>query len=275
MMRGAYPAAITPGVVGIVCGAAITTAWLPDTPPDALASYLASSGFALWRAVIVAQVAVYSVLIAYFVFYPPGREVPRISAFVAVPTVALVGFIVVLPHFVAGTDVKLSTLPLPDTRLRLLAVLLFALTAIGLLSVRLARVYAGFVAATTVAAHVALRKHAHDLLYVSALIVTLAALSTVVLQKSLPAADGPYLQPGDAVAYGAYFTTVLFLFFTPVFLVERETAVALRQRHAGTKAPDEIEAALGLDVPLSARLASIFGVMSPLVGVLAARFVGS
>lgn len=271
-----YPLTLLPGIAGLVLGGVVTAYGLGDAP--VAVAYTRLPEFQVWRIIIVIQFSVYLTILAYLAVGPPETGTPRIDRSESLAVAGLTLFAILMP----AALFRIEHLPLPAQSLRLNLVVAAGLAAILLLTHRLARIHRAFGEAHSIPEHIALRRETKNLLWIAALVVTLATLGSAVLQMSLAALGAamgtevyaPPLYPPHVVAYGAYNTLILFLFFTPVMLADRGAAIRIREQVAARKVdPEEVEAELGLDVPLTERVASLFGVLSPLIGAMVAQIV--
>ena len=271
-----YAFTLLPGIAGLIVGAMVTSVWHGDSV--AATAYVALPEFHLWRIVMIIQFSVYTMVIAYLWIGSIETSLPRLPARDGLAVGMLIVLVIVLPSLL-GDDFKL---PLVAHRCRLFAVIAIGLVAMLLLANRLASIHRAFGEATTVERHVALRKAAEELLTIAAVVVTLATLGSAVLQNSLDALDATLgadyysrLQVQHVVAYGAYFTLILFLFFAPILVADRASAVRIRTVLVDRDLPDEdkLRAQLGLDASLREKIASTFGVLSPLLGALLPQLV--
>jgi hypothetical protein len=274
-MTHRYPLTLLPGIVGLIVGVIVATAWPGDS--DLVAAYRSLPEFEVWRVVMMIQFAVYTTVLVYLWIGASELPMPRLPTrdgwVVGIFTV----LVVLLPMFMFNSE----PFPLRAHEKRLFLVVTFGLGAILLLTNRLARIHRAFGEAATVESHVHLRHAAEELLTIAAVVVTLATLGSAVLQKSLEALDAACkyydapLQVEHVVAYGAYFTLILFLFFAPLLAADRASAVRIRTGLAdrGSSDDDDREADLGLDASLTEKIGSMFGVLSPLLGALVAQLV--
>ena len=117
---------------------------------------------------------------------------------------------------------------------------------------------------------------------IAAAAITLGTLGISILQISLEAMadssdyDSP-LNPGHVLAYGAYFTVIVLLFFAPIFAAERTSAMRIRDRLAADNTASAEESVLPPDLNLEAslvqRLVAAFGVLSPLLGAIGSQLM--
>ena len=274
-MTHRYPLTLLPGIVGLIVGVIVATAWPGDS--DLVAAYRSLPEFEVWRVVMMIQFAVYTTVLVYLWIGASELPMPRLPTRDGWVVAIFTALVVLLPMFMFNSE----PLPLWAHEERLFLVVTFGLGAILLLTNRLARIHRAFGEAATVESHVHLRHAAEELLTIAAVVVTLATLGSAVLQKSLEALDAACkyydapLQVEHVVAYGAYFTLILFLFFAPLLAADRASAVRIRTGLAdrGSSDDDAPEADLGLDASLTEKIGSMFGVLSPLLGALVAQLV--
>jgi hypothetical protein len=275
-MTHRYPITLLPGIVGLLAGVVITTLGLGRS--EVALAYAALPEYQVWRMGMIVQLSVYTSIAAYLLSASSFEaSLPRPPAVDRWTVTAMTGLAVLLPNLI----VQLGPFPLPGHQWRMLVVVATALLGIMLLTNRLARIHLAFAEADSVERHRALRAESKNLLRIAALVVTLATLGSAILHISLRSLEadlaGAYVAPLDrphVVSYGAYFTLVLFLFFTPVLVADRSSAIRIREKVAPDRAnTGAVEAELGLDVSLSERMASVFGVMSPLIGALLTQIV--
>lgn len=269
-MNRTYFFLLLPGLGGLIAGIVITSFGLGDSPLAGL--YRSLPEFELWRGIIVVQVAVYTMVTAHLWESRSELDSFRVSKKEAWGVVAVTLMAIGLPNLI----VPLESFPLPGQSVRTVLVLAVAVVAMLLLTNQLARLHANLSAVETVVEYRRLTKVTQDLLVIAATTITLGTLGAGLLESSLTAvaeASSLYSSPlnrGHIVAYGAYFTVLLLLFFGPVFAAERAAAkrlVEVGRREAGAASPAEPKDKR-LEMTLVERFASALGVLSPLLGAL-------
>ncbi len=164
-------------------------------------------------------------------------------------------------------------LPLPGQYAVFLFVMISGVLAMVLLTNRLGRIHAALAATQDPDAHRQLRRATQDLLMIAAAAITLGTLGIGILQISLEAIEEAsselLLTRGDVLAYGAYFSLIVLLFFTPIFAAERASATRVRDRLKAdnTVLPPD----LNLEASLVQRFAAAFAVLTPLLGAIGSR----
>ena len=269
-----YPASLLPGLLGLGIGVAITASWVGGGELAEL--YRDQPEFQLWRGVIIVQITVFIGVAAYLVDASGDQWLPRLTrsetGLIALMTVVAIG----LPHvlFLIEEDLRptLNWLGTP---------FLFAVTsglvAMVLLTNRLGRIHAALAAAQDPDAYRQPRQATQDLLMIAAATITLGTLGTGILQRFLDTTPGASINPlteEHVLAYGAYFTVVVLLFFAPIFAAERASAMRIRDRLAAdTTTPVEESVLLNLETSLIQRLVKAFGVLSPLLGAIGSQLL--
>lgn len=283
-------------MIGILVGALLVLGGLPTMDPesvrDALTSlpppassaviaavYTSLPEYWLWAVGVMIQLAVFVSVLAFLWLGPRETELSRLPALEAVAVAVLTASVIVLPEVLGSRDIEL---PLPHHRARLGVVVGTGLVAILVLTNRLARIHRAFLAPELDAArHAALRRETRDLLTIAAVVVTLATLGSALLHQSLQALETALAQYGytapmaqsHVVAYGAYSTLLLAVFFAPVIVADRRGALTVREAAGGRGEHADLDAHLGLDVGLVERIGSALGVLAPLLGALAAQLL--
>ncbi len=104
---------------------------------------------------------------------------------------------------------------------------------------------------------------------IAAAAITLGTLGIGILQIQAPS-ELP-LTRGHVLAYGAYFSLIVLLFFTPLFAAERASATRVRDRLKAdnTVLPPD----LNLEASLVQRLVPAVGVLSPLLGAIGSQLL--
>ena len=233
-------------------------------------------GISPLRQVEKAMRSVFISVAAYLVDVSGDSWLPKLTpsgaGLIALMTVAAIG----LPHvlFLIEEDLRptLNWLGTP---------FLFAVTsglvAMVLLTNRLGRIHAALAAAQDPDAYRQPRQATQDLLMIAAATITLGTLGTGILQKFLdttPGASSNPLTEEHVLAYGAYFTVIVLLFFAPIFAAERASAMHIRDRlEADTTTPVEESVLQKLETSLVQRLVKAFGVLSPLLGAIGSQLL--
>lgn len=273
MITRSYPAALAPAAAGVLTGVLVTTAFVGDSPLDS--AYLSLPEYQLWRLVMIAQLGVYFAVAAYLLKSAPQSHTTALPTTESFATWGLTVLLVLLPNIL----VRGGRFPLNGQRTRMLLVVAAGLFAILVLLYRVGQTFRAFGTASDVNEHVVLKRAARDYLMAAGLVVTLATLGSGVLQLSLAAvAAATPLYSSDmtsshVLAYGGYYTLLLFLFFAPVLVAERDSALRIAQAQSTGKSEDTAER-LGLNTSLTEHIVSAFGVLSPLLGALASRLLG-
>lgn len=271
-MQTSYALAVTPAVIGVILGAVIASVF-PGTSPESLL-YISLPEYQLWRVAVIAQISIYLSVATYLLFSRREAHLPALPARERIST-TLIGLLVLsLPNIL----VRGATFPYHGQRIRMWVVTASAFIAILILLDRAAHIFAAIRSLYDIDTYRTLHGQARDLLMISGLVVTLGTIGAGTLQSSLaamPDASTTYtntLTTDHVLAYGAYFTLVLLLFFTPLLVVEQRTA--LRLAHLQADVPGaEVESQLGLKRSVIEYLGSAFGVLSPLLGALATRLL--
>jgi hypothetical protein len=273
-MNRSYPVMLLPPLVGLFAGVLLAA---PRPLDSKLAeAYAALPEFSVWAVGIVIQLSVYTSMLAYLWLGPRETTLPTPPAGQVLAVAVLTAAVIALPEAMG----RGAALPLPYQRARLWVVVGTGMIAILFLTNRLARIHWAFSSQDIdVARHASLRKETRDLLAIAAVVVTLATLGSAVLQQSLQAletalATAVYTSPMGrpvVVAYGAYSTLILAIFFAPVLLADRRAALAVRA--AARDEDADLDVRLGLDASLMERIGSVLGVLAPLLSALVAQFV--
>jgi hypothetical protein len=276
-----YPLLLLPALIGLFAGV-LVAAPFPEGASGTLAeAYVELPEYLVWAVGVIIQLSVYAWVLAYLWLGPLETTLPSLSFREAAAVAILTAAVIALPEVVAWLMGPRAAFPLPYQRARLWIVVGMGLIAMVLLTHRLARIHQGFSSSgLNVASHAALRRETKDLLAIAAVVVTLATLGSAVLEQSLQALQtelgterytSPIARP-HVVAYGAYSTLLLAVFFAPVLIADRRGALAVRDAsHRGGEAG--LDARLGLDASLMERIGSVFGVLAPLLGALAAQLL--
>ena len=279
-MKRTYLPSLAPGLVGLGAGVLITSPLWGNSPLTSpyTTTYETLREFQLWRGALIVQVSVFVSIAAYLLDIANDSWLPRLSPRetwgIGLATIAAIG----LPNV---TFVQVRVFPFGSQGIRLLLVAGLGVGAMVLLTNRLARIHAGFGVTNSPDQHRGLRHATQDLLVIAGTAITLATLGAGILQSSMDALQtktlaleelseySAPLNPGHVLAYGGYFAALLLLFFAPVYGAERDSATRIRD---GLSATDRDElVALDLDSSVVQRLVAAFGVLSPLLGALAAQ----
>ncbi len=267
-----YLASLLPGLLGLGIGVAITLMLLiwPDAD-DVAQRYKALSEFLLWRVAIIVQMTAFIGIAAYLVDASGDPWLPRLTPFekglIFLMTASAIG----LPHrWFRG-----KPYPLDQQEIVFLFVVISGILAMVLLTIRLGRIHAALAAAQDPDAHRQLRRATQDLLVMAAAAITLGTLGIGILQISFkamaPCNSCPPLERDHVLAYGAYFSLIVLLFFAPIFAAERASATRVRDRLKAdnTVLPPDLD----LEASLVQRLAAAFAVLTPLLGAIGSQLL--